>query len=78
MANNETYFSNFQQVLGLLIKAKYYLKGACDHFLESATEVPEIIQLVFNMELFAISSMCEVGSEHKVCFGVFLRVTKVF
>ena len=22
--------------------------------------------------------MCEVGSEHKVCFGAFLRVTKVF
>ena len=39
----------------------------------SATEVPEIVQLVFNMELLAISSMSEVGSEHKVCFVAFLR-----
>ena len=37
----------------------------------SATEVPEIVQLVFNMELLAISSMCEIGSEHKVCLGAF-------
>ena len=44
----------------------------------SATEVPEIVELVFNMELLAISSMSEVGSEHKVCFGAFLRLTKVF
>ena len=44
----------------------------------SATEVLEIVQLVCNMELLAISSMSEVGSEHKVCFGAFLRLTKVF
>ena len=44
----------------------------------SATEVPEIVQLVFNMELLAISSMSEVGSEHKVCFVAFIRHTKVF
>jgi hypothetical protein len=44
----------------------------------SATEVPEIEQLVFNMELLAISSMCEIGSEQKVCFGDFLRLTMVF
>ena len=62
----------------LLIKAKEYFKGACHHFLVSATEVPEIIQLVLNMELLAISSMSEVGSEHKICFGAFLRLTKVF
>ena len=43
----------------------------------SATEVPEIVQLVFNMELLTISSMSEVGSEHKVCFGSFLRLTQV-
>ena len=42
----------------------------------SATEVPEIVQLVFNMELLAISSMSEVRSEHKVCFGAFLRHSK--
>ena len=39
----------FWHVLGLLIKAKEYFKGACHHFLVSATEVPEIVQLVFNM-----------------------------
>ena len=44
----------------------------------SATEVPEIVQLVFNMELLAISSMSEVRSEHKVCFGDFFRLTKGF
>ena len=43
----------------------------------SAKEVPEIVQVVFNMELLAISSMSEVGSEHKVCFGAFLRFTKI-
>ena len=65
-------------VLGLLIKAIEYFKDARHHFLVSATEVPEIVQLVFNMELLAIYSMSEVGSEHKVCFGAFLRLTKVF
>ena len=38
----------------------------------SATEVPEIVQLVFNMGLLAISSMSEVGSEHKV-FTLYLK-----
>ena len=47
-------------------------------FLVSATEVPEIVQLVFTMDLLAISSMSEVGSEHKVCFEAFLRHTKAF
>ena len=69
LANSETYFSIFLHFLGLLTKAKDYFKGACHHFLVSATKEPEIIQLVFNMELLAISSMSEVGSEHKVCFG---------
>ena len=78
LADNETYFSNFYHVFGLLIKAQEYLKGACHHFLVSATEVPEIVQLVFNMQLLAISSMSEVGSEHKVCFVAFLIHTKVF
>ena len=44
----------------------------------SSTEVPEIVQLVLNMELLAISSVTEVGSEHTVCFGAFLELTKVF
>ena len=44
----------------------------------SATEVSEIVQMVFTMEILAISSMSEVGSEDKVCFGAFLRLTKVF
>ena len=44
------------------------------HFLVSATKVPELLQLVFNMELLAISSMSEVRSEHKVSFGASLKV----
>ena len=36
----------------------------------SATEVPEIVQLVFYMELLAISIMSEGRGEHKVCFGL--------
>ena len=47
----------FWHVLGLLIKPNKYFKGACHHFLVSATVVMEIVQLVFNMELLAISSM---------------------
>ena len=39
----------------------------------SATEVMEIVQLVLNTELLATSSMSEVRSEHKVCFGGFLK-----
>ena len=65
-------------VLGLLIKAKEHFKGACHHFLVSATKVLKVVQLFCNMELLAISSMSEVGSEHKVCFGAFLRLTNVF
>ena len=78
LANNETNFSNLLHVLGLLIKAKEYFIGACHHFLVSTTEVPEIVHLVSSMELLAISSKSEVGSEHKVGFGAFLRPTKVF
>ena len=52
MANNETYFSYFEHVLGWL-----------SHFLVSVSGVPEIVHLVFNMELLAISSMSEVRSE---------------
>ena len=51
-------------------KAREYFKGACDQFLVKATEVPEMVWLVFRMELFAISSMSEVGSEHKVLLGL--------
>ena len=78
LANNETYFSNFLHVLGLLIKAKEYFKSACHRFLVSATKVPDIVQVVFNMELFAISRMSEVGSEHKVCFWASFTHTKGF
>ena len=51
-------------------RLKSILKGAL-HFLVSATEVPKIVQLVFNMELLAISSMSEFRCEHKVCFVAF-------
>ena len=43
-----------------------------------ATEVQEIVQLVSNTELLEISSMSEVRSEHKACFGTSLRHTKGF
>ena len=36
--------------------------------------VPEVVQLVFNKKLHAISSMSEVRSEHRVCFRVSLRL----
>ena len=47
----------------------------------SATEVPEIVKLVFNMEVLAISSMSEVRSEHIFFFwegGSFLTLTNGF
>ena len=44
----------------------------------SATEVPEIVLLVFIMELLAISRISEVLKEHKVCLGDSLRHTKGF
>ena len=55
-------------------KAREYFQGACHHFLVPATEVPEKVQLVFSMELLTISSMSQVRSEHKVCFGASLRL----
>ena len=61
MANNETYFSHFLSMFEA--KAREYFQGACRHFLVPATEVPDAVQLVFSMELLAISSMSEVGSE---------------
>ena len=63
---------------GLLIKAIDYFKDACHRFLVSATKVPELVQLVLNMELLTISSMCEVGSEHKGNLGAFLTHLKAF
>ena len=39
---------------------------ACHHFFVPATQVPEIVQLVLNRQLLAISSMSEVRSEHYV------------
>ena len=74
------YCSNSYHVFGLIviIKAQEYFKGACHHFLVSATKVLEIEELVFNMEIIAISSMCEVEREHNVCFWAFLKLTKVF
>ena len=44
----------------------------------SATEVPEIVQLVFYMELLAISSISEVKSEQKVCFGLPYAMQRIF
>ena len=41
-------------------------------------DVLELVQLVFNIELLAISSMSEVRSERKVCLWAFLRFTKGF
>ena len=71
-------FCNFRNVLFDQTSLVEYFKGACHNFLVAATEVSEIIQLVFNMELFAISRISDVRSEHKVCFAAFLRLTEVF
>ena len=60
LAYNETYLSHLFRM---------FEANACRHFLVSATEVPETVQLVFSMELLAMSSMSEVRSEHNVCFG---------
>ena len=46
--------------------------GKCDHF---PSWPPEIVHLVFNLELLA---MCEVRSGHKVWFGAFLRLRMGF
>ena len=51
---------------------------ACHNFLEPVTEVPQIVQLVSNMELLAISSISEVRSEHNDYFRTSLRHTKGF
>ena len=59
-ANNETYFSHFYHILGLVL----------------ATEVPEIVQLVLNIELLELSSMPEVRSEHNVYFGASSKYTR--
>ena len=47
-------------------------------FFVPTTEVPKIVQLVFYVELLAISSMSEARSEHKVCFRTSFRHTKDF
>ena len=76
MANNETYFSHF---LGMNeAKAREYFEGSCHQFLVPATEVMETVQLFLSMELLAMSSLSEVRSEHKVCFGAYLRLKKGF
>ena len=76
LANNETSFSHF---LGIFeANTREYFQGVCDYFLVPATEVPEIIQLVFGMELLPIYSLSEAGSEHEACFGASLRLTKGF
>ena len=59
-------------------QASEYFQGACDRILVPATEVQETIWLVFSMEILAISSMSEVGSEQKFSFGTSLRLTKGF
>ena len=58
--------------------ASKYFQGACHHFRVPATEVPETLQPVLSMELFAISSMSEVRSEPKDCLGASLRLTMGF
>ena len=60
------------------VKTREYFKGVCDHFLVPATEVPQMVQLVFGKELFTIDSLSEAGSEHYVCFGASLILTKRF
>ena len=50
-------------------KIREYFQGAYDHFRIPSTEAPETVKLVFSMELLTISSMSDVGSEHKVGFG---------
>ena len=64
------FFYNIWQTVKriLVFFSMCYAQGACHHFFMSAAEIPEIVKLVINMQLLAISSMSEVRSEHKVCF----------
>ena len=41
--------------------AREYFPGACDHFLELATEVQGTVRLIFVMELLTLYSIIKVG-----------------
>ena len=59
-------------------KAREYFQSAFDHLIKPATEEPETVWLVLGMKLLTTYILSEVGSEHKVCFGASLRLTKGF
>ena len=69
MANNETCFSHFFGLFEAIAR---------EYILVLAIEVPGTVRLILGMKLLTIYSVSEVGSEHKVCFGASLRLTKVF
>ena len=57
-------------------KIREYFQGVCHHLFVPDTEIAEMVQLVFGMELLTICSLSKAGSEPKVCFGVSLRLKK--
>ena len=59
-------------------KTREFLQFVCDHFLVPATEIPELVQLVFGMVLLTIYSMPEAGSEDYIFLGASLRLTQRF
>ena len=54
-------------------KIREYFENVCDHFLVPANDLPEMVQLVFGIELLTMYSMSEAGSEKLVCFGASLK-----
>ena len=49
-------------------KTRVYFQGVSGHFVVLASEILEMVQLVFGMQLLTIYSLPEAGSEHKVWF----------
>ena len=62
-------------------KTREYFQGVCDHFLVPDTGIPGYwiwYSFFYGMDLLTVYSLPEAGSEHKVCFGSSLKLTKSF
>ena len=69
LTNNETNFSFFFFIF--VANAREYFLAASHHFPVPSTEVPERVQLVWSMELLAITSILEVRGQYKNSFEGF-------
>ena len=59
-------------------KTRVYFQGVSGHFVVLASEILEMVQLVFGMQLLTIYSLPEAGSEQKVCYWGFLKTYNEF